>query len=94
MFKSPSPYSFDQLPIAVYQLSEQISELKQLVEELQRKAPLAEEETPVPIADAANFMNCAVQTVYQNIRKIPHTKRFGRLYFYKSELAEYLKSGK
>ena len=31
------------------------------------------------------------QTVYQNIDKIPHKKMFGKLYFNRQELQEYIK---
>lgn len=50
-----------------------------------------ETEKPRNIKEAADFMGCAEQTIYQNIKKIPHKKRFGKLYFFKSELLAYLK---
>lgn len=53
-----------------------------------------EEEKPISIDDAADFLGVRRQTVYQRIDKIPHRKRFGKLYFFKSELLEYLEGGK
>ncbi|GAB4044912.1 helix-turn-helix domain-containing protein [Spirosoma jeollabukense] len=47
-------------------------------------------ETPLTVQQTADFLSISQQTVYQNIAKIPHRKRHGRLYFFKSELAAYL----
>ena len=52
-----------------------------------------ENETPITLKQAADFLGIAPQTVYQQIKKIPHNKRFGKLYFFESELLEYLKGG-
>ncbi|MBO0938700.1 helix-turn-helix domain-containing protein [Fibrella sp. HMF5335] len=52
-----------------------------------------DEEKPLNVAKAAEFLDISEQTVYQNIKKIPHRKRFGRLYFLKSELIAYLEAG-
>lgn len=49
-----------------------------------------DDETPLNVKEAAEFLNVSRQTVYQNIAKIPHRKRHGRLYFYKAELIDYL----
>lgn len=46
------------------------------------------------IKQAAEFLGVADQTIYQNIKKIPHSKRFGKLYFRRSELEAYLADGK
>ena len=44
-------------------------------------------------AEAAKYLGIAKQTLYQNIEKVPHTKRFGKLYFLQSDLENYLKGG-
>ena len=51
------------------------------------------EETPLSAQQAADFLGIAPQTLYQNVKKIPHRKRFGKLYFFPSDLREYLKEG-
>ena len=51
-------------------------------------------EVPVSTDEAAKLFGIAKQTLYQNARKVKHTKRFGRLYFYPSDLREYLNAGK
>ena len=52
-----------------------------------------ENETPLNVEQAAGFLGISKQTVYQNIDKIPHSKRFGRLYFYPADLRAYLDNG-
>ena len=57
-------------------------------------APATDEETPLNVEQAAEFLGVSKQTIYQNIARLPKKKRFGRLYFFRSELAEYLNAGK
>ncbi len=45
------------------------------------------------LKDAADFLSVAPQTMYQNTKRIPHIKRFGKLYFKRSELVAYLEQG-
>ena len=45
------------------------------------------------LKDAAEFLGVANQTMYQNVRRIPHYKRFGKLYFKRSDLMKYLEDG-
>lgn len=52
-----------------------------------------ETEKPLNLKEAAKLLGCAEQTVYQNIKKLPHKKRFGKLFFFESELLDYLKGG-
>lgn len=56
-------------------------------------SPASIDESPLSVQQAAEFLDISKQTVYQNIDKIPHKKRFGRLYFLKSELVAYLEAG-
>ncbi len=45
---------------------------------------------PLSLSEAAEFLGVSDQTIYQNIKKLPHRKKFGRLYFFTSELLAYL----
>lgn len=56
--------------------------------------PAITNETPLSVKQAADFLGIAPQTIYQRIKDIPHTKRFGRLYFYTADLRTYLNDGK
>ena len=57
-------------------------------------SPTTTDEIPVSTDEAAKRFGIAKQTLYQNAWKIKHTKRFGRLYFYPSDLREYLNTGR
>ena len=54
----------------------------------------ASDSEPLDVKRAATFLGISQQTIYQNIGKIPHSKRFGKLYFLRSELEAYLADGK
>ena len=85
--------SFDQLPAAICQMGLELIEIKRLLTEQPSNVILADDAKPVDVNTAANFLGISRQTVYQNIDKIPHKKRFGRLYFFIPELTEYVKAG-
>lgn len=57
-------------------------------------ATTTKDEDPVSTDEAAKRFGIAKQTLYQNAKKIKHTKRFGRLYFYPADLRAYLNAGK
>jgi predicted DNA-binding transcriptional regulator AlpA len=40
--------------------------------------------------EAAKVLGIAEQTIYINIKRIPHHKKHGRLYFLESELLQYI----
>ncbi|WAC12974.1 helix-turn-helix domain-containing protein [Dyadobacter pollutisoli] len=87
-------YSFDQLPRAVSELHQKIDSIQDLLlESRQQILPTIELMT---ISQAAEFLNLSVQTLYGKVchREIPVSKKGKRLYFYKSELEEWIKSGK
>lgn len=70
-------------------------ELDRKFEEIQRNlesSPKGDEHFSVK--QAAEFLGVSQHTIYNNIRKIPHAKRLGRLYFLRSELEGYIASGK
>lgn len=56
-------------------------------------SPTTTDEEPVSTDEAAKRFGIAKQTLYQNAKKIKHTKRFGRLYFYPADLRAYLSAG-
>lgn len=85
--------SFDQLPAAVYQLCQEVSELKRLIAEQHPATAPAINDKPLTVAEAAEFLGISKQTVYQNIARIPNRKKHGRLFFYRTELAAYLNGG-
>ncbi|WP_432329343.1 helix-turn-helix domain-containing protein [Mucilaginibacter sp. P25] len=86
--------TFDQLPKAVTQIQEKLDNIEQLL--LQRQEQSPEQEELMPITQAAAFLDLAVPTVYSKVcrKEIPVNKRGKRLYFYRSELTEWIKSGR
>jgi excisionase family DNA binding protein len=53
-------------------------------------------ETPIGVEEAAEFLRIKVPTLYALTSKqeVPFNKRSGRLYFLKSELLEYIRTGR
>ena len=45
-------------------------------------------------AEAAGFMGIKLQTLYQNIDKVPHVKKFGKLAFVESDLVAHMETGR
>lgn len=87
--------TLEQLPLAVYELTCKVDRLTALLESNGTKSDFTAtaEERPLNVAEAADFLGIAPQTVYQRIKTVPHKKRFGRLYFFRSQLTEYLIAG-
>ena len=87
-------YSFDQLPRAVSELHQKLDILQDLILESRQAVPQAVE--LMTITQAAEFLNLSVQTLYGKVchKEIPVSKKGKRLYFYKSELEDWIRSGK
>ncbi|MDD4429542.1 MAG: helix-turn-helix domain-containing protein [Paludibacter sp.] len=88
--------TFDQLPKAVTMLTIEVSELKRLLIEKQDQPPPEPPEQFLTIQEAAEFMNLTVPTMYSKVSKgeLPVMKRGKRLYFSRTELMTYIKTGR
>ena len=79
-------------------IERRFNRLENLLIEMRDSLPAAPTDTLaddfLSLKEAAEFLSVAPQTIYQNIKKIPHQKRFGKLYFKRSGLVEYLEEGK
>ena len=86
--------TFDQLPEAVSKIQDKLDNIEQLL--LQRQEQPIEQDEIMPVAKAAIFLDLAVPTVYSKVcrKELPVNKRGKRLYFYRSELTEWIKSGR
>lgn len=91
---SKEEITFDKLPQAITYLTEQVSELKQLVAEL--KSSPTESHRLVEINDACRITKKAKPTIYTLARKglIPSYKRGKKLYFYEDELLTWIEQGR
>lgn len=83
--------TFDQLPKAIIQLYDKLEGIEQLL--LERQTPPPPTDDYLNLKDSAKFCHVAEQTMYQNVKRIKHSKRFGKLYFKRSDLVAYLEEG-
>ncbi len=88
--------TFDQLPKAVTMLTNEISELKNLLIDKQEQPPTEQPEKLLTIQEAAQFLRLTVPTIYSKVSRgeLPVMKRSKRLYFSSIELMEYVKEGR
>ncbi|RKR05189.1 AlpA family transcriptional regulator [Flavobacterium sp. 90] len=87
-------FTFDQLPEAVSQLYEKLDNIEKFLEHLSNESIHKEE--LMTISAASKMLNLSVSTIYSKVcrREIPVNKQGKQLYFYKSELQEWIKSGR
>ena len=87
--------TFEQLPLLVANLINEVSELKALLLKKSEK-PTEPNDELLTIEQAAEFLCLTVPTIYSKVskRKLPFMKREKRLYFSKKELTEYIKQGR
>jgi excisionase family DNA binding protein len=85
--------TFEQLPQAVSSLHEKLDKIEKL---LLQNEHAEEKDELLNIVQAAQFLNLTTATIYGKVcrKEIPVNKQGKRLYFYKSELAEWIKSGR
>jgi len=88
--------TFDKLPEAVTMLTKEVSELKRLLIEKQEQTTTEQPEQLLNIQEAAEFLRLTVPTMYSKVSKneIPFMKRSKRLYFSRTELMDYIKTGR
>jgi len=88
--------TFNDLPEAVTMLTKEVSELKRLLIEKQEQKPTDQPEQLLTIQEAAKFLSLTVPTMYSKVSKgeLPVMKRSKRLYFSRTELLDYIKTGR
>lgn len=87
-------FTFDQLPEAVSQLYEKLEGIEKLLQE--KIVKNNKKDDMMTISGAAKFLKLSIATIYSKVckREIPVNKQGKRLYFYKSELVNWIKSGR
>lgn len=85
--------NFDSLPQVVQELNAKIDNIMLL---LQSAKPDVKQGDLLTIQEAATFLNLSKSTLYNKVNKseLPYMKKGKRLYFSRSELMDYIKSGK
>lgn len=88
--------TFENLPMALANLTNEVSEIKRM---LLSKSNMQSSEVPdqfLNIKEAALYLDLTVPTIYSMVSRneLPVMKRSKRLYFSRLELAEYIKVGR
>lgn len=85
---------FEELPNAVAILLNEVKELKTLL--LQKDNTQPEEVKPIGIKDVSTITGLTVPTLYGYCQRneIPYSKKGNRLYFFKYEILDWVKTGK
>jgi len=85
---------FEQLPNIVADLKKEVQEMKALL--LQKAEKQVEPDNPLSIKDVAKLTELAVPTLYGYCQRneIPYYKKGNRLFFFRTELIDWIKSGK
>ena len=85
---------FENLPSAVAELQKGQSELKVLL--LQKTNPKPETDNPITIQGVSELTGLTVPTLYGYCQRneIPYSKIGNRLYFFKTEIIDWIKTGK
>lgn len=88
------PITFDQLPQAVSQLHDRLAHIEYLLQNTKNHP--ADTDELLTISQAAQFLDLSIPTIYGKVsrKEIPVNKQGKRLYFYKSELADWIKTGR
>lgn len=89
-------YSFEQLPKAIFQLSERLKSIEELLTSKTISQPQQPTDTLLTVKQAAKYLSLSVPTIYTKVSKneLPFMKRGKRVYFTESELLDYLKKGR
>lgn len=88
--------SFENLPRAVTNLANEVSEIKRLLLSQSNEPPTEQPDQFFTVHEAAEFLNLTVPTVYSMVSRgeLPVMKRSKRLYFSRIELTNYLRQGR
>ncbi|WP_207424996.1 helix-turn-helix domain-containing protein [Pedobacter sp. SYSU D00535] len=86
--------TFEQLPEAIRVLIEKVNNIEALLTDLRQKE--SDEDKIYTVAEAAAFLNLSIHTIYSKVsrQEIPVNKQGKKLYFYKSELIQWIRAGK
>lgn len=87
-------FTFEQLPNVIADLKNEVKEMKALL--LQRAELQPETNNPLNIKEVSKLTSLSKPTLYGYCQRneIPYQKKGGRLYFFKSEIIDWIKTGK
>ena len=88
-------YKFEDLPEILGELFEKVSNIEMILLQSKTSSGIADDEL-LDVSQAAELLKLSVATVYTKVCKneIPANKQGKRLYFYRSELLTWIRSGR
>lgn len=89
--------TFEQLPKAVSQILQSLERIEHLLSPNEGSNFTTNNDGQIlKVYEAAKFLDITSSTIYKHTfrREIPHVKKGKRLYFVKSELVDWVKSGR
>jgi excisionase family DNA binding protein len=86
--------TFDQLPQMVGKLFDKLSKIESLLQE--KEQVIQQTDELLSVTQTAELLNLSVTTIYGKVsrKEIPVNKQGKRLYFYRSQLSDWIKTGK
>lgn len=88
------PLTFDQIPVMMNKLHDKLEHLEKLI----LRIPRGEENKDelLNTEQASKLLNLSVSTIYSKVcrKEIPVNKQGKRIYFYRHELMQWIKSGR
>lgn len=86
-------FTLEELPEVVALLFERLDAIEK---RLEKNADTGRKKELMTIAGAAKFLKLSVATLYSKVcrREVPVNKQGKRLYFYRSELSQWIRSGR
>lgn len=89
------PYKFEDLPDIIGELLIKIDSIEKLLQE-NKLNTIASHDELLTISEAAILLKLSVATIYTKVcrNEIPANKQGKRLYFYRGELLNWIKSGR
>lgn len=90
------PFTFEDLPDILGTLSLRVENIERLLKELKNKGAEPEDAGLMGIMEASKLVNLSVATIYSKVcrNEIPVNKQGKKLYFLRSELLDWIKSGR
>lgn len=96
IYLSMESYKFEDLPNLIGELFVKIENIEKLLQENILHSTTVAEDEILTVSEAAKLLKLSVATVYTKVcrKEIPANKQGKRLYFYRKELLDWIKSGR
>ena len=88
------PFTFDQIPLMMNKIHDKLEYLEKLIERISVTGENKDE--LLNVEEASKLLNLSIPTIYSKVckKEIPVNKKGKRIYFYRHELMNWIKSGR